>query len=525
MEELEEERVYLYDTTLRDGAQGRGISFSLADKLKITRLLDEFGFDYVEGGWPGSNPKDSRYFQEVARKQLRKVKVVAFGSTCRVKATPAQDPNLQAMRDANTPAVAIFGKSWTLHVTEVLGTTLEENLRLIRESVGYMKELKREVIYDAEHFFDGFCADPEYALKTLEAAASAGADWIVLCDTNGGSVPEWIFQAAHTVRQTLKTPLGIHTHNDGELAVANALAAVHAGCRQVQGTINGYGERCGNANLITLIPSLQLKLNYRCAGPDRLECLTDLARQVSECANMELNPQAPYVGSSAFAHKAGVHVSAIAKVSESYEHLAPELVGNRREILVSELSGRGNIRLRSEQLGLELNGSEKEVLQQIKHLENEGLQFEGAEGSLELLLRRNNPDYQRPFDIVDMMVVSEKRRGKVLGAEAMVKVRVGDEVMHTAAEGAGPVNALDAALRKALVPVFPALQSVRLVDYKVRILDPEAATRALTRVVIEAADGDDRWCTVGCSVNIIEASSQALVDSFELFLSRKMFPN
>ena len=514
-------KVYLYDTTLRDGSQGRGINFSLSDKVKITHLLDGFKIDYIEGGWPGSNPKDSQYFQEISGSALSHSKVVAFGSTCRVGAHPARDANLQAMRDAVTPAVAIFGKSWTLHVTEVLGTTLEENLRLIHDSVAWMKELGREVVYDAEHFFDGFHANPEYALKTLEAAAGAGADWIVLCDTNGGSIPGTVSSVIESVRKSCNVPLGIHTHNDGDLAVANAIAAVQAGCAQVQGTINGYGERCGNANLISIIPTLQLKLGMECLPRERLCELTDIARKVSDYANMLLAPQAPYVGISAFAHKGGVHVSAVEKVASSYEHVEPETVGNARDILISELSGRGNIRVRSREMGIVVNGNEKQVVQDIKRLEAEGFQFEGAEGSVELMLRRGQSGYLKPFEIVDMMVVSEKRKGELLSAEAIVKVRVGEDLLHTAAEGSGPVEALDRALRKALSPHYPLLSEVRLVDYKVRILDPHSATGATTRVVIEAARGSSSWCTVGCSANIIEASAHALVESLELFLARE----
>lgn len=522
MESREEAgKVYLYDTTLRDGSQGRGIQFSLGDKLKIAEILDEFGVDYIEGGWPGSNPKDSRFFKEAATRKYRNARIVAFGSTCRVGSNPRHDKNMQALRDANTPAVAMFGKSSTLHVTKVLGTTLEENLRIIRDSIGWMKELKKEVIFDAEHFFDGFNEDPEYALSVLKAAEQAGADWLVLCDTNGGSLPQWISDVIKVVRQQTQLPLGIHAHNDSELAVANSLIAVEAGCRQVQGTINGYGERCGNANLSSIIPNLQLKLEYRCLKANKLASLTEIARRVAEIANMGVPAQAPFVGMSAFAHKGGVHVSAVEKISESYEHIDPALVGNRRDILISELSGRGNVRVRSNELGLDLNGKEKDLLQQVKNMEDEGFQFEGAEGSFELMLRRSEENYRKPFEVVDMMVVSEKRKGIFLGAEAIVKLKVNDEVLHTAAEGGGPVDALDTAMRKALLPAYPALANVHLVDYKVRILDPESAVKATTRVMIEAASDTEHWSTVGCSENIIEASAQALVDSFELYLGRQ----
>lgn len=520
MNQYEAKKVYLYDTTLRDGSQGKGLSFSLADKIKITRLLDDFGMDYIEGGWPGSNPKDSKYFSSIAQVGLKHAKIVAFGSTCRVGSSPAKDANLQAMKEALTPTVAIFGKSWLLHVTEILGTSAKENLQLIRDSIAYMKDLGREVVYDAEHFFDGFKDNSQYALATLHAADEAGADWIVLCDTNGGALPQEIFNAVQVSGAEIKVPLGIHAHNDGDLAVANTLAAVQAGCLKVQGTVNGYGERCGNANLISVIPNLQLKMGVKCLSPEKLRGLSDLARRIGDLANVTLPHQAPYVGTAAFAHKGGVHVSAVEKVRRSYEHVDPEIVGNHRDILISELSGRSNVRVRSQELGIALNGNEKELVAKIKHLEDQGIQFEGAEGSFELLLRRNQPDYVRPFEIVDMMVVSEKRKGKLLGAEAIVKVKVNDELVHTAAEGTGPVHALDAALRKALLPRYPALSEVHLVDYKVRILDPQSATCATTRVVIEAASEGENWYTVGSSINIIEASTQALVDSLELYLAR-----
>jgi 2-isopropylmalate synthase len=514
-------QVYLFDTTLRDGTQSEGLSLSLEDKLKIAALLDAFGVHYIEGGWPGSNPKDADFFARARSLELRRAKLTAFGSTRKAGVSAAEDPNLRALVAAETPAVSIFGKSWTLHVRHVLETSPEENLAMIADSVAWLKGRGKEVIYDAEHFFDGYRADPAYALATLKAAAQAGADWIVLCDTNGGSLPGWVADVTADIRKALSAPLGIHTHNDGELAVANALAAVEAGCRQVQGTINGYGERCGNANLVSIIPALQLKMGLSAVPAESLARLTDLARTVSEIANLNPDAHAPYVGASAFAHKGGVHVAAVEKLAASYEHVPPDVVGNRRHVVVSELSGRHNVRVKAGELGVAALGRERELLAQVKSLENEGYQFEAAEGSFELLVRRGQPDYVPPFELLDVVVVAQRRHGQAaMIAEATVKLRVGDETVHTAAEGDGPVHALDRALRKALVPHYPELADVRLADYKVRILDPEAATGARTRVLIEAARGEERWSTLGVSKNIIEASGQALADSLELPLLR-----
>jgi len=515
------DKIIIFDTTLRDGTQREGLSLSVEDKLKIARLLDGFGVAYIEGGWPGSNPKDAEFFRRARQLGLKQAKVTAFGSTRRAGRRAEDDANLKALLAAETPAVALVGKSWTLHVERVLETTLEENLAMIGESVRWMKQQGREVVYDAEHFFDGWRADAGYALRTLRAAAEAGADWIVLCDTNGGSLPGWVASVVSDVRRQLPAArLGIHTHNDGELAVANALAGVEAGCAQVQGTINGYGERCGNANLISVIPALQLKLGRRCVPDKSLERLTEVSRTVSEIANLSPDTHAPYVGASAFAHKGGIHVAAVEKVAVSYEHVSPDRVGNRRRIVVSELSGRGNVRVRATEMGVKVNGNERAVLERIKELESRGFQFEAAEGSFELLVRQSAPSYQKPFQLLNVKVMAERHNGAEMLAEATVKLRVGDKVIHTAAEGNGPVNALDGALRKALVPCYPALAEVRLADYKVRIIDPESATGATTRVLIEAARGDQRWSTVGCSKNIIEASCQALADSLELFIVR-----
>jgi 2-isopropylmalate synthase len=513
--------VHLYDTTLRDGSQRKGLSFSLEDKLKITRLLDAFGVSYIEGGWPGSNPKDMEYFRRVQAMNLQNSKVVAFGATCRVGTRAEDDANLRALIEAATPCVTIVGKSSVFHVERVLETSLEENLRLIADSVRYLKSHGLEVMFDAEHFFDGYRVNPQYSLQCLQTAVDAGADWVVLCDTNGGSLPNYVAEVVRVVVAAGMPNVGVHCHNDAELAVANSLAAVDGGARQVQGTINGYGERCGNTNLVSVVPALQLKQHYECVPAEHMHSLTELSRSVAEIANLNPDPYAPYVGASAFAHKAGLHVAAVEKVSASYEHLEPSVVGNERQVIVSELSGRGNIRMLASELGLRVGGNEQAILRQVKELEEKGYQFENAEGTVELMMRRSKPDYVRPFELVDMsVVVSDRSRSGDTTAEAVVKVRVENVVYHTASEGTGPVHALDLALRKALQPSFPQIADVRLADYKVRILDPDSATNATTRVTIEATSGDDRWCTVGCSTNIIDASYQALADSLELFLVR-----
>lgn len=521
--------VQLYDTTLRDGSQREGISFSLDDKLKIARRLDQLGVAYIEGGWPGSNPKDMAFFELASELQLENAVVTAFGSTRRAKTAVEEDANIRALIAANTAAVAVFGKSWELHVRQVLRTTPEENLKMISDSVRYLKKLGREVIFDAEHFFDGYQANPAYALQTLEAAAEAGADVLVLCDTNGGGLPSAVSAVVAEVRRATSLPLGIHAHNDSDTGVANSLAAVEMGVSHVQGTINGYGERCGNANLCSIIPALKLKMGHDCVTDAQLGMLADTARYVSELANLSLYPHQPYVGHSAFAHKGGMHVDALLKCDESYQHIEPALVGNRTRVVVSELSGKSNVAYKAQEFGLELaSGSEqtREVLTRIKELENQGFQFEGAEGSVELLVRRTQPGYQAPFELLDFHVLVRGHHGPVkertgsgrMAAEATVKVRVGDQVMHTAADGNGPVNALDAAVRKALLPFYPGLADVHLTDYKVRILDGEAGTAAQTRVLIDSADSTRTWSTVGCSTNIIEASWQALADSLEYAL-------
>ncbi len=516
-------QIMLYDTTLRDGTQREGLSLSCEDKLKIARELDGLGIHYIEGGWPGSNPKDAEFFERIQETPLQQARIAAFGSTRHAESRCEDDANTQALVAARTPVVTLVGKSWTLHVEQVLETTLDENLRMIGDSVAYFKQLGKEVVYDAEHFFDGFRADPAYALATLQAAASAGADMLVLCDTNGGSLPQWVSEVATRVREAdweRMPALGIHTHNDGALAVANAMAAVEAGCSQVQGTINGYGERCGNMDLIPLIANLQLKLGYDCVAPENLRRLSELAHYVAAIANLNPDAHAPYVGRSAFAHKGGIHVAAIAKVEESYQHIDPTLVGNQKRVVVSELAGRGNVLLRAREMGLHLNGNERQLLQRIKEMENRGFQFEAAEGSFEMLIRRAAPDYMPPFELLDFTVIIEKRGDNRIASQATVKVRIGDEVMHTAAEGDGPVNSLDRAIRKALLPTYPELAEVRLADYKVRIIDEHRGTGATTRVLIESARGEERWSTIGASHNIIEASFLALLDGLELPLLR-----
>jgi 2-isopropylmalate synthase len=523
--------VILYDTTLRDGAQREGISFSLADKLKIAERLDRLGIAYIEGGWPGSNPKDMAFFEHARGLRLKQAVVTAFGSTRRARASVEEDTNIRSLVAANTRAVAVFGKSWDLHVFNVLDTTLDENLRMIEDSVRHLKSMGREVIYDAEHFFDGYRANPTYAMQTLEAAIAAGADVVVLCDTNGGALPSMIGKVTAHVRKATTTPLGIHAHNDSEMAVANTLVAVENGAEHVQGTINGYGERCGNANLCSIIPSLKLKMGIDCVSDDQLHNLTETARFVSEMANMTLDAHLPYVGHSAFAHKGGMHVNALLKCEESYQHIEPNLVGNRKRVVVSELSGKSNITYKVQEFNLEITGGTDQtqhVLSQIKELENQGFQFEGAEGSVELLIRRAQEDYVPPFELLDFHVLirssqlpaqgSAYGNGGSMAAEATVKVRVGDQVMHTAADGNGPVNALDAAVRKALLPFYPRLADVQLVDYKVRILDGEAGTAAQTRVLIDSVNHHRAWSTVGSSGNIIEASWLALADSLEYAL-------
>jgi len=520
-----ERPVVLYDTTLRDGTQGENITLSLADKLRIARMLDEYGMPYIEGGWPGSNPKDIEFFAAARTMRWETAKLAAFGSTRHRSNRPTEDPNLRELVAAETPVVTIFGKSWLLHVTEVLGATPQENLDMIADSVGFVVDHGREAVYDAEHFFDGYRADREYALSTLRAAREAGSRTLVLCDTNGGTLTDDLHRIVADVRAALEgddapqVTWGIHTHNDAELAVANSMAAVAAGIRHVQGTINGYGERAGNANMVSILANLALKTEHELvpAGGGRIDGLTDLSRSVAEIANVTPNDYQPYVGRSAFAHKGGVHGAAVAKVERSYQHVEPSSVGNSGRLVVSELGGRANTSIRARQLGHELEGivDPRELSLLIKQLESEGLAFEGAEASFELLIRRHAADYAAPFRIVDYTCLVEQREGRELLAEATVKVQVDGETLHTAADGNGPVNALDAALRKALRAFYPAIDDVHLVDYKVRILDGDAATAARTRVIIDSQDGARTWSTMGSDTNIIAASAAALADSLE----------
>jgi 2-isopropylmalate synthase len=513
-------QIVLFDTTLRDGTQSEGLSLSVEDKIKIARLLDGFGVRYIEGGYPGANPKDEEFFRRASELKLKQARLTAFGSTRRTGTTAATDANLQALVKAGTPAVAIFGKTWLLHVTDVLKTTPEDNLAMIADSVSFLKQHGHEVIFDAEHFFDGFRDDRSYALAAVHAAAQAGADWIAFCDTNGGNLPSTVAEIVREAKKVLGVPVGIHAHNDSDLAVANSLAAVEAGCTMVQGTLNGWGERCGNANLMSVIPALQLKMGLDCISEENLERLTEVSRTASEIANLRPRAHAPYVGASAFAHKAGAHVAAVAKSPITFEHIPPEKVGNSRRIVVSELSGRGNIRVRAAELGVQLRGNEADLVARIKELENQGYQFEAADGSLELMLRRTQPGYSEPFEVLDVVVISQRRSGGDMFIEATVKLKVGDEVSHVVAEGSGPVDAMDHAFHKALDHHFPVLRQIHLCDFKVRILDPESATAAKTRVLVESSLGADRWSTIGVSQNIIEASCEALKDALELPLVR-----
>jgi 2-isopropylmalate synthase len=518
--------VVLYDTTLRDGTQGENITLSLTDKLRVARLLDDYGMPFIEGGWPGSNPKDIEFFAAARKMRWEHAKLAAFGSTRHRANKPTEDPNLRELVAAETPVVTIFGKSWLLHVVEVLGATPAENLDMIADSVGFVVDHGREAVYDAEHFFDGYRADRDYALSTLRAARQAGSRTLVLCDTNGGTLTDELVRIIDDVRGSLDgdrdAPVvtwGIHTHNDAELAVANSMAAVAAGIRHVQATINGYGERCGNANMVSILANLALKTPHALvpAGGGSLDDLTDLSRSVAEIANVNPSDYQPYVGRSAFAHKGGVHGAAVAKVERSYQHIDPTAVGNAGRLVVSELGGRANTSIRAQQLGHELEGviDARELSVLIKQLESEGLAFEGAEASFELLIRRHGRDYAAPFRIVDYTCLVEQRDGREMLAEATVKVEVDGEILHTAADGNGPVNALDAALRKALSAFYPGIDGVHLVDYKVRILDGGAATAARTRVIIDSKDGARTWSTMGSDTNIIAASASALADSLE----------
>ncbi len=510
-------RIAIYDTTLRDGSQGEGVNFSLQDKLLLTRRLDELGVDYIEGGYPLSNPKDFEYFQEVRKLPLKHAKVAAFGMTRRKNCKPADDTCLKALIESQAAVIALVGKTWDMQVREVLGASLDENLNMIRDSAAYCVAQGREVLYDAEHFFDGYKHNPEYALKTLHAARDGGARALILCDTNGGTLTEQIADIVAQVKKALPgVELGIHCHNDCDLAVANSLAAIAQGATQVQGTMNGIGERCGNADLISIVANLGLKLGYEVLHPGSLNHLTEMSRYVYEIANMNFRANQPFVGTSAFAHKGGMHAHAVAKVTASYEHIDPALVGNERRILVSELAGQSSILAKTAKYAIQHDRAMMaKILNQVQDLENAGYEFEAAEASFDLLVRKTLGTYQPKFERLHYRVNVETDQHGALTTEATVKIRVGGRVEHTVGEGDGPVNALDHALRKALVPVFPRLAEMQLVDYKVRVVNSKAGTAARVRVVIESRDGANVWGTVGVSENIIEASWLALVDSFE----------
>jgi len=518
--------VEIYDTTLRDGSQGEGVNFSVMDKLRIAERLDSFGVHYIEGGWPGSNPKDIEFFAEAKKRKFKNARLAAFGSTRRKDVPVEQDDQVRLLLDAQTPVVTIFGKTWLLHVKEVLRTSPDENIAMIADTVKFLKDNGRFVIYDAEHGFDGFKDNREYALDTFLAAEKAGADIITLCDTNGGSLPREIAEIVTVIRGKLTARLGIHTHDDIGLGVANAIAAVETGATHVQGTINGYGERTGNCNLTSLIPNLALKLKKKCVSEGALSQLKELSQFVDEIANFSRNPRQPWVGSSAFSHKAGMHVNAVQKVVHSYEHTDPALVGNRREVLVSDLAGRSNIVIKAAELGFDLEndaGSLKEILARIKDLEHKGYEFEAAEGSLALLIRNVIEKRELPFEVIAYHV-SMRRDSQAAVCEATVKVRVGERHAHHVAGGDGPVNALDSALRLGLAEFYPSVLKIKLTDYKVRILDSKTGTAAKTRVLIQSSDGPDEWSTVGVSENIIEASLQALVDSMAFRLMQNGGP-
>jgi len=510
------QKIQIYDTTLRDGTQSEGFTLSANDKVRVAQRLDQIGVAFIEGGWPGSNPKDVEFFERARDMQWKNALITAFGSTCRVKGGPEDDANIKALLDSRTPVCTIFGKTWTLHVKEVLQTTPEDNLRIIEQSVAYLKSNSKRVIYDAEHFFDGYKADSSYALETLQAAIRGGAEMVVLCDTNGGTLPWEVERIIRELKPVLNHPIGIHTHNDGDCAVINSLTAVREGATQVQGTINGVGERCGNVNLISVIANLELKMGYECLPKGNIQHLYDLSHFVVEVANITPDEHLPFVGKSAFAHKGGVHVAAMRRSAQSYQHVEPELVGNKMRVVVSDLSGRGNLLSKAEEHGVEVEGEEVVgVLNDIKELESRGFSFEAAEASVAIMLKRQEYGYKPPFELIDFFVNVEHRDKRGIFAEAMVKVRVQGEVLHTAAEGNGPVNAMDNALRKALIGYYPQVANFHLSDYKVRILDSDHGTGAITRVLIDTRNDTSRWSTVGASANIIEASWRALADSVE----------
>jgi len=511
-------KVKIYDTTLRDGSQGEGINYSFADKIRIAEKLNELGVHYIEGGWPGSNPKDAMFFEKIEKSRLKSSRIVAFGSTRRANIKASQDKNLKDILKSKVKIATIFGKSWLLHVKNVLHTTPEENLDMIFDSVAFLKNEGLEVFYDAEHFFDGYADDPGYALRCLKASQDAGASYLVLCDTNGGSLPWKISHVIREIKPKLKVKLGIHCHNDSGLGVANSIFAVEAGCEMVQGTINGYGERCGNADLIPIIANLKLKMKYDCIPDENLKKLAEVSYFVSEVSNMKHMDNQPYVGASSFAHKGGVHINAVMKDPVSYEHINPELVGNDRRMLVSELGGKSSILILAKELDLDLTKDDpktKKLHNLLQSLELKGYHFEAAEASFELLLKKALSKVSEFFRLESFRVVVNKESGSKMNSEAIIKLRVKGKIEHTAAEGDGPINALDNALRKALKNFYPTLSKMHLSDFKVRVLNEKIGTAARVRVLIQSQDEKDTWNTIGVSENIIEASWQALSDSVE----------
>lgn len=517
-------QVFLYDTTLRDGTQGEGVSLSVEDKLKLAKKLDELGVHYIEGGWPGSNPKDMNFFTLAKELHLTHAKITAFGSTRRIGVKASEDQNLQRIIECGVKAVAIFGKTWEFQVTHALQTTLEENLRMIYDSVRFLKDEGLEVIFDAEHFFDGYKSNPEYALSAIKTAEEAGADCVTLCDTNGGSLPHEVYEIVKRVVQEVTIQVGIHCHNDGEVAVANSIAAVQAGACHVQGTMNGYGERCGNANLISVIPNLQLKLGYDCIQPDQMKQLTSVSKYFHEIANQTPQSNQPFVGKSAFAHKGGMHVSAVLKHPETYEHLNPVELGNQRRVLVSELSGQSNVLFKAKEWNIDLNKNNpatKQIIEEIKEKEHQGYQYEAAEASFELLVKKGLGQWDEFFRVNHFKLFIENNGGDHFKTEAVVKVCINGEEVLTVAEGNGPVNALDHALRKGIMQFFPIIQKMYLSDYKVRVLDETNATASKVRVLIESSDGQEKWSTTGVSGNVIEASWFALIDSVRYYLQKQ----
>ena len=517
--------IFIYDTTLRDGTQGEQVNLSAEDKLRIARKLDDFGIHYIEGGWPGSNPKDERFFEMAKQINFRIARLTAFGSTRRPRIKPEDDDNVRALLKTEAETLTIFGKTWDLHASRILGVSLDENLAMIEDTVACLKNEDRQVIFDAEHFFDGYKRNRSYALSAIKAAEAGGADFIVLCDTNGGTLPCDVETIMKEVKTRLTAPLGIHAHNDCGLALANSLVSVQEGAGMVQGTINGYGERCGNADLISVMGNLHFKMGKKCVSDESLRQLTELSRFVSEVANVPPLNHRPFVGKSAFAHKGGVHVSAILKLPEAYEHIPPEQVGNRRRVLVSDLSGKSNIDFKSREMGIKLGGNgygSEKIVSEIKRLEDEGYQFDAAEGSLELLIKKVTGQFDEPFVLESLRVTTEKDGDKASTSQATIKIAVGDEHEITAAEGEGPVNALDNALRKALSKFFPQISEMALVDFKVRVIDGGDATAAKVRVQIESRDSREIWSTIGVSENVIEASWQALVDSVQYKLLKEL---